>query len=93
MIRNWNSTTASPVRGMALRSGIPTLFSGEPVQVMPHAGSGRVLHVDDMIIAAARRWLLKEFVPLIEKDFVCTWSITSEEGESVDSGLLLRNLN
>ncbi|CAE7244151.1 unnamed protein product [Symbiodinium sp. CCMP2592] len=46
-------------------------------------GQNCLLHVDDLFIVGKRSWLLKHFVPALEKEFECSWTIASEEGESV----------
>ena len=49
-----------------------------------------LLHVDDLFIVGKRSWLLKQFVTAMSSEFECTWSIASEEDESIS--FLKRNL-
>ena len=47
-------------------------------------GPGKMLlHVDDLILSAPKSWVLEHFIPIVESEFECTWSIAEHDGDSV----------
>ena len=47
-------------------------------------GPGKMLtHVDDLILSAPKSWVLEHFIPTVEAEFECTWSIAEHDGDSV----------
>ena len=47
-------------------------------------GPGKMLiHVDDLILSAPKSWVLEQFIPTVEAEFECTWSIAEHDGDSV----------
>ena len=47
-------------------------------------GPGKMLlHVDDLILSAPKSWVLEHFIPTVESEFECTWSLAEHDGDSV----------